>query len=108
MSYDVFSGKLTNTLLRMVLPNVAFDKRWLISEAIEMQREKHQRREKARGLTVDAFHRRIINGYQRCTFDNEITNFSAGIQKQQQQRLPHHHHHFLNIFIISIPKGTRV
>ena len=82
MSYDVLSGKLTNTLLMlgMVLPNVAFDKRWLISDggdAIEMQREKHQRREKARGLTVDAFHRRIINGYQRCTFDNEITNFSS-------------------------------
>ena len=78
MSYDVLSGKLTNTLLMLglVLPNVAFDKRWLISEAIEMQREKHQRRENARGLTVDAFHRRIINGYQRCTFDNEITNFS--------------------------------
>ena len=67
-----------------------FDKRWLISlwyrqkpcivGSIEMMVQQDRKGLWAWLLMLFIVlleERRIINGYQRCTFDNEITNFSS-------------------------------
>ena len=72
-----------------------FDKRWLISlwyrqkpcivGSIEMMVQQDRKGLWAWLLMLFIVlleERRIINGYQRCTFDNEITNFSAEAKRQ--------------------------